>query len=303
MAALALATFSTLTSLKAADDPYLVKEFKLDGLGNLKVQTSGGNIQVSAHESNTVRVEMYLQKNGRSVDAGDERGEELLEDFKIDISQSANTVSAIAEKKNLSGFNFGNQASISFRVYVPKRISCSLHTSGGSIDLTGVEGIQEVKTSGGNLNLQDIEGKTEGHTSGGNILIADYTGIIKARTSGGSIKLQDSKGEFDIHTSGGSIKIEEVAGNIDAHTSGGSIKANLLTLDQHVRLHTSGGNIDAVLPAGIGLDLDLKGERVNTRLQNFNGKADKDRIRGSMNGGGIQVVMSTSGGHVDVEYQ
>ena len=106
-----------------------------------------------------------------------------------------------------------------------------------------------------------------------------------------------------MHTSGGSIKIENVQGSIDASTSGGSINAKLLTLDKHVRLHTSGGSIKAVLPRDAGLDFDLKGEKVNTKLQNFKGQVENDRVKGSMNGGGIQVVMSTSGGNIDLEYQ
>jgi hypothetical protein len=303
LAAFTLLIFSAFSSVKSPDEPYLVKEFTQHEPGNLEVTTSGGSINVSAHEGNTVRVEMWVQVGGKKIAAGDAEGEKILKDFNINISQEGNTVSAVAEKKENTKFQGKNHPNISFTVLVPKRTTSNLTTSGGSISLDGVEGSQEVKTSGGSLSFKNINGNVEGHTSGGSIEVLNYTGVLNGNTSGGSINLRDSKGELKVHTSGGSINIENVQGNIDASTSGGTINAKLLTLDKQVKLHTSGGSIKAVLPSGVGLDLDLQGEKVNTRLQDFNGQADKGRVKGSMNGGGIEVVMSTSGGNIDLEYQ
>ena len=294
---------SAATTKDAATPPYLTKEFTLQEPGLLNVNTIGGSIDVKAHEGNTVKVEMYLKKGNKEIEPGDPEGEKILQDFKLDISQSANTVTVTAEKKDNTK-NYGrNHPDISFTVYVPKRISSNLHAVGGSIEMDGVEGDQEVKTVGGSLNFKNMQGNTEASTAGGSISIANYSGAINAQTSGGSIDLQDSKGDLKVHTSGGSIKIENTSGTIDASTSGGSIKAKLLTLDNSVKLSTSGGSIKAVLPSGKGLDLDLEGNNVNTKLQNFSGEADKGRVKGSMNGGGILVVMSTRGGSVNLDYQ
>jgi DUF4097 and DUF4098 domain-containing protein YvlB len=106
-----------------------------------------------------------------------------------------------------------------------------------------------------------------------------------------------------LNTSGGSIDIDNVKGSVEASTSGGGIRADVTTLDKYLRLRTSGGSITAVVPTGLGLDLDLRGDRVNSKLVNFNGEAEKNRIKGSMNGGGIPVVLSTSGGSINLEYR
>jgi DUF4097 and DUF4098 domain-containing protein YvlB len=127
--------------------------------------------------------------------------------------------------------------------------------------------------------------------------------MLHAQTSGGSIRLTDARGTLQVHTSGGSIHLENTGGSIEASTSGGGIHAKVSGLEKYLRLKTSGGSITASIPGGLGLDLDLKGNRVNTKLINFNGEAEKDRIRGKMNGGGIEVVMSTSGGSVNLDYQ
>ena len=304
--ALIVALFS-VTGVAAEGQPYMVKEFTLDKPGNLKVRINGGGISVSSHDGNKVRVEMYVRKGIKWITARDEAAKELMEDYEIEIVQSDNTVSAHVERKseisNWFSWFSGDNISISFTVYVPEKISCTLNTSGGSISLSGVTGNQEVKTSGGSLSLDNIQGSMEAGTSGGGISIERYAGNLDAHTSGGPISLKDSKGELNVSTSGGSIKLDHVDGSIDASTSGGGIHATISSLTKYLKLKTSGGSITAVVPDGLGLDLNLKGNRVNAKLVNFNGEAEKDRVIGSMNGGGIPVVMSTSGGSVNLEYQ
>lgn len=301
--AIFLITNACATGFEQTGEPYMTKEFTMEGPGNLKVQTSGGSIQVASHSSNVVRVEMHV-RIGNKKNPSEDAIREALEDYEIDISESSNTISAIAKRNSsMSGWFGNNSTSVSFTVYVPQSISCNLNTSGGSIKLEGVNGVQDVKTSGGSLTLKRIEGEMNARTSGGSIKIEEYYGVLNAHTSGGSIKLNEAKGLLSVHTSGGSISLDNVSGSVEAKTSGGGIKANLLELDKHLTLKTSGGSITATIPSGLGLDLDLKGNRVNTKLMNFNGEAEKDRIIGSMNGGGIPVVMSTSGGSVNLQYQ
>ena len=285
-----------------ANQPYLTKEFSINTPGELEVVTSGGSIDVSSHSGSSVRVEMFVRKGGRLLEKSDKDASDALEDFEIEIEKSGNKVIASAERDNGSWFG-NNNVSVSFKVFVPKEMSCDLKTSGGSINLKGVSGAQELKTSGGSLNIADVKGNMDARTSGGSINIENYAGILDASTSGGSINLQGAEGELAVSTSGGSIHLEDIKGSLTARTSGGGIKANLSSLEKELKLSTSGGSITAVIPGGLGLDLDLKGNRVNTKLSNFDGEVEKDRIKGSMNGGGIPVVMSTSGGSVNLEYR
>lgn len=283
------------------EDPYLTKTFTINTPGKVMVRTSGGSITVAGHNRNDVEVKMYVKKNGSSSwFSSDDDIEEALEEYNISIRQDGNTVYAEAERRGRSWGN--NNLSISFVVEVPHDISADLNTSGGSINLSKVEGEHNVKTSGGSLNFDEITGYTEAHTSGGSINISQYDGVMKGNTSGGSIRANNSKGELKLHTSGGSIVLEDVSGSIDAHTSGGSIKAFVNDLDEYLTLKTSGGSINAVIPQGMGVDLNLTGNRVNTKLTNFTGQAEKNNIEGSMNGGGIPITLKTSGGSVNLDY-
>ncbi|MFO7256516.1 MAG: DUF4097 family beta strand repeat-containing protein [Bacteroidota bacterium] len=284
--------------------PFAVKNFTLDGPGNVEVRTSGGSITVKGGEGKEARVEMYVRVRGKTITPDHRDAKEIMDDYNITIDKSGNTIYARAERENsISGWFGNNHASISFVVYTPREVSCSLSTSGGSIEISGVRGGQKLETSGGSVRIEDIRGQTDARTSGGSIKINGYSGTLTAHTSGGSIDLANSQGDLKVNTSGGSIDITNVTGAVEASTSGGGIRADVTKLEKHLKLRTSGGSITAVIPQGLGLDLDLRGSRVNSRLVNFNGEADKDRIRGAMNGGGIPVVMHTSGGSINLEYR
>lgn len=282
--------------------PYLIKNFVLQEDGKLHVETSGGSIAVAGEDSDEVVVEMYVKKNNSWKDwFSDEDVEEALQDYNIEIEQQGNEIFAVAKRKKGGWGN--NNLSISFKVIVPRHVSTNLNTSGGSITLDNVVGEQDVSTSGGSLNFDKISGNTVAHTSGGSININDFDGNLDAQTSGGSIRLSNSTGELNVHTSGGSIVMDGITGSVEATTSGGSIRADIEELGDYLTLHTSGGSINAVVPQGMGLDIELSGNKVNTQLSNFTGETKKDYVKGTLNGGGTPVKMSTSGGSVNLDYR
>lgn len=299
---LCFASFACTNVIEKSDTPYLVKEFQMKDPGNLLVQTTGGNIHVSSHAENNVKVEMFLKEGNREIIPGDEAAKEVLENFDITIDKSSNTISAIAKKKDYKFRKFNN-ISISFHVWVPEHTSCNLQTSGGSISLHKVLGKQVVRTSGGSLKLTEITGDMDASTSGGSIRVYNYEGNLRASTSGGSITLFESQGDLLAQTSGGGIYLDKVSGKIEGRTSGGSIEANLLSVDEHVKLKTSGGSISVAMTKEKGLNLHLKGSRVNVKLDNFSGEAKKDKVVGSLNGGGTLVELATSGGNVNLDFQ
>lgn len=282
------------------DDPYRVEEFSISGPGKLEVQTSGGHITVEASESNRVRVEMYVRKNGRELSSSDTD----LDDFEIEISKSGNTIKAYARRDNGRGWKFwnNNNLSISFVVYTPREMSTDLKTSGGHIETRGVSGNQKISTSGGHLELANLMGTVDARTSGGHIDITDFEGEMNARTSGGHIDVQNAGGSIKLRTSGGHIDLKRISGTVEASTSGGGINADIASVGQFIDLRTSGGNVNISVPAGIGLDLDLKGSRVRTELKNFSGEVERDEVEGSVNGGGPKISARTSGGTVRISF-
>lgn len=187
-----------------------------------------------------------------------------LDAFTVTYEQNGNDIKIEGDKDR--GL-FNNSVSIKFIIKVPSKYNVDLNTGGGSIELS------------------DLNGKVDVHTSGGSISLGRIQGDVQAKTSGGS------------------IRVEEVAGNIDAHTSGGSIKAYISKQPtEDCRLKTSGGSVTAYLLPSIKVDLSAStsGGRVRSDFE-VSGSVSKTKVKGTINGGGPDLVLRTSGGSVSVK--
>lgn len=319
------------------DKPYFTKDFSENYLEALKVQTSGGSISVKGDDKRGVTVEMYVRTNDwKGGNASDDEIEDRLKQYDITIRREGNMVVAIAEPRDRNGMNWKNGLSIAFKVYTPRNFATDLRTSGGSIRLASLSGEQNFTTSGGSIDINDLKGNIKGRTSGGSIeatncsdnvdlvtsggsikaesmvgnirlitsggsiSLADLNGKITATTSGGGVRADGIQGDLEARTSGGSIRMKNLAASVKASTSAGSIEADFDRLGDYVSLSTSAGSVRVNMPLNKGLDLDLRGNRVSIDLKNFDGRMDKDRVQGSLNGGGIPIKLTASSGSVYV---
>ncbi|MEZ0482974.1 DUF4097 family beta strand repeat-containing protein [Fibrella aquatica] len=324
------------SQLTSQDDrPYKTQTFR--GISALRAQTSGGSLLVEGGNGSEARMEMYVHANNWNGkdELSKEEIEERLENYDIEIRQEGSTLIATARQKN-NNWNWKKGLSISFKFYTPRTLTTNISTSGGSIKMSHLTGQHQFKTSGGSIQLADmkgdIQGRTSGgsiklnechnqidlatsggsieagnsdgtirlNTSGGSIRLSGLNGVIKAQTSGGSISGDGIDGELVTSTSGGSIRIRNMAGSIDAETSAGSVEVAMSRVDKFVKLETTAGSVRVQMPMNKGMDLDLSGNRVTAPLTNFNGSAEKDRIVGKMNGGGIPVRLTANAGSVYV---
>ncbi|MEM9936027.1 MAG: hypothetical protein AAF824_20540, partial [Bacteroidota bacterium] len=306
---LALFLWVSVQAHAVDDTPTIRKTFTMSGAGQLKVTTSGGKIEVNGTSGNQVEVNMYVKRNGKVLSANDDFMSELRDVVEINISKEGNTVIAYTKRKNSNGNwwkSVFKNVSFHFQVNVPTNMSTELKTSGGRLYLADVSGEHTLRTSGGGIKLVNVSGDTDASTSGGGIkvegqkgsvrvstsgggiTIVESEGNIYGRTSGGGITLENNKGDLDVSTSGGPIRISGYAESVKASTSGGGISVDITGLTKKLSLSTSGGGIRARVPAGVGMDLDLHGGRVNVdEISNFKGSMKKNHVTGSINGGGI----------------
>ncbi len=189
------------------------------------------------------------------------------DDMSVHFKKSGDNVS-IKGDFDRSGFGFGNShIRVTYKITLPENYNVDLNTSGGSIE------------------------------------IENLIGKVDAYTSGGSISLEDMQGDVDIKTSGGSLDLDNIIGEINAKTSGGSIKLKLPTNPtKDSRVKTSGGSITAYLAKDVAVNLSAKtsGGRVSSEFT-VNGTTKKRSIVGTINGGGPELVLKTSGGSVRIK--
>lgn len=248
--ATSLVALLSVTYLQAKAD-LVERSFEVKPGGTFIVDTDSGSIEVSSHNKDTVDVQ--VEKKGKNP-----------EDFELSFSQNGDTIKVVGDRK---GSSFWGSNGAHFVVKVPSKFNLDLKTSGGSIELSSLNG------------------------------------KVDAYTSGGSITLGKIRGDVDVKTSGGSIRVEEVAGTINAHTSGGSITARISQQPLgDSRLTTSGGSVSAYLAPSVAVDLtaSTSGGRVSSEFA-VDGSVKKTRITGKVNGGGPKLVLKTSGGSVRVK--
>ena len=314
-----------------SDHLYTTKSFKDASPKKIIAGTSHGNISVSVVPASETRVEVYVRSSKWNLELSKQEIQKKLDEYyTLEISLSGDVLNASVHQKKDILFN-ETGLSISLEIYTPKAASSSLKTSHGNIDLSGLEGSQDVETSHGDISISKITGKLVGETSHGNVSVTDCNndidvstdhgditgrnceGTIKLITSHGNIDLRDLKGkvragtehgdvsgntiggELTASTSHGNVSLSGMSSSVNASTDHGDISLSVVHITGEIQMNNSNGNISLELPKGKGLDLDLQGREVSVDgMQNFNGSKSKDLVKGSTNGGGIKVSVTTN---------
>ena len=299
------------------------KTYSVKSGGNLTVLSEFGAIEIQTAAQDKVEVVITKESKSKSVEAV----EKMLADFELAFEHEGSDVHIRGTFKQ--GWEHWqkqlNRSEICFLVTVPQQYNVDLNTTNSGVSVADLTGDVRVRTSGGSLCFQNITGAVLGHTSGGSIETVNVAGdvqvrtsggsirfgairgFISGRTSGGSIKVVDCSGGTDVRTSGGGIWLGGIGKNVNARTSGGSIQAAMTTQPQsECSLRTSGGQITCTLIPDIAVDLEAKtsGGRVSTNFaveSAIQGKVPKNRLEGSINGGGPLLKLRTSGGNIHLQ--
>ncbi len=260
--------------------------------GWLMIDTDHGNIHVESGTGGEVRVIVRRTPRGNAE----------ASDFDVSFEQVGDKIMVRGE--NLYRDGGRNGVNVTFRVSVPSRFNVDLETSGGNIAVEDLDGRVKLNTAGGNLSIGRVTGEVDAQTSGGNISVDGSNADVAVNTSGGNIRLGQVGGIVRATTSGGNISVEEVNGDINARTSGGQIFARLAKQPMgNSTLRTSGGGITVHLAEDIGVDLvaETSAGRVRSDIDVLTrGELRKNRLRGTINGGGPVLELDTSAGDIHI---
>ena len=227
---------------------------------------------------------------------------DLSNELEVNFSSNAGWAEVTARRKHDSLWSHG--ISVHFEIELPAETRTEIHTGGGAITLSGLQGQSEVKTSGGPIDVMGLNGNLEAYTSGGPIHIREVTGDAHIATSGGPIEVEELEGTLKAHTSGGGIRINRVSGFVEAKTSGGPIHATYSHGNTHGGdLDTSGGPIEVSIDrsANLNLDASTSGGSVSSDLPvRVVGTMSHSHMQGSIGSGGEELRLHTSGGSIHI---
>ncbi len=312
----------SVCAASASSEQRVNEDFDAAPGGKLIVDVDFGTVDVTGGGGGKVVVDAY-----RKIDSSDEaREKEYFAESPILITKEGDTVTIRTGTPNRDRTNRNWSGNVSmdarYTVQLPKQFSVDLHTHGGAISVTGLNGEIKANTSGGKLKFTQLEGPIDGKTSGGSIEMSSCNGDsnintsggsidvktgrgrLDARTSGGSIVVRDYIGDTDVKTSGGRLALENVSGKITGRTSAGSIDLSLAEpVTGDVNLDSSAGSIDVVVPPKAGLTVDAKTSmgKIRTEIPMLAMKSDDDRLQGTLNGGGKSLVLRASVGSITIK--
>ncbi len=261
----------------------------------------GGNVIVEGWENS----EVYVSIDHNMDDS----------DARFSITENNGNVYVRGKKRGLGNWGWGNRK-LEYKIYVPSSFDTELKTSGGNVEVKGVEGDLRGSTSGGNIDAINLAGDMKFSTSGGSIDVDNVSGEGNFATSGGNVTVKMLKGEFNLATSGGNISVEDSEIEGKAATSGGSITVD--GTKGALSVATSGGNISfnnsetsgtaRTSGGNIKVDRANEGTDVATSGGNITINSARKFAIAKTSGGNIvikeidgKVEAKTSGGNIEVK--
>jgi len=283
------------------------RTLKLDPGGRFLLDTDAGTVVVHGRAGGGAHV-LFVS-----------RRDDLQDRFRFQFDEGSGSASVTAKHRRHGIWFDTDRSRVEVTVDVPFDTAVDIRTSGGAITLSEVRKPARLRSSGGSLHVEEAA-ELDGDTSGGAIRIRDVSGNARVRTSGGSIEATHVRGSLDADTSGGSVRVEGVGGDVKAHSSGGPIR--ILDAGGRVDAETSGGGVEVVFGRGndkggriessgggitISLDpaarleIDAHADRIDSDLPLTTSRGfSRESLRGTLNGGGATLRLSTSGGSIHI---
>jgi Toastrack DUF4097 len=316
-----LAVFLLVLGIASAA-PAFAEPFRLDR----KFDLAAGDRFVLVSEVGRVELRGVAGHQATIVVTSEQTDLAARYDFRFD--QVAGRLKVVAERKEkglLSWFQkLGqNPGDVRIAIEVPRETPVELDSAGGGIDLSTLGATVKANSSGGGVKVADIHGDVTLSSSGGGVEVRMVHGTLRLESSGGNVRAESIDGSVYATSSGGSVALDGISGDVEAGSSGGGV--SIAGAGGRVKAGSSGGPVRVSFAAGNskGGDIDSSGGGVAATLDGaarvevdavssggpvhcdlpvaMQGRASRDKLRGTVNGGGALLRLRSSGGGITIK--
>jgi len=127
---------------------------------------------------------------------------------------------------------------------------------------------------------------------------------LDVETTNGGIEVTGVNGMLKAETTNGHVRLDRCAGSINAMTTNGRITAELLSVDRNHtnRLSTTNGRVELTVPTNFAADIDASTTNgsIESDLPVSTHTFGKHSLRGTINGGGAPLRISTTNGSIEI---
>jgi DUF4097 and DUF4098 domain-containing protein YvlB len=205
---------------------------------------------------------------------------------------------------------------------IPSMAGADVNSVSGDIWVANIGGAAKVKTVSGEVTSEDIAGTFKGKSVSGDVKITGAKKGVECHSVSGDVEAYDVVGDAELHTVSGEVTASRIKGSIEAESVSGDleltdvsearvVKAKALSgeityvgtinPDGRYSLKSHSGDIRMTIPGSSAFDLEAKtfsGDIDSEFEITISGKISKKKIRGSVNGGGADIDLSTFSGDV-----
>lgn len=158
-------------------------------------------------------------------------------------------------------------------------------------------------SSSGDIKLEVLEaGDAAINISSGDVQLETATvETLDIKLSSGKLEINTLNSNLTEISTSSSTEIKSARGEIKLEGSSGDVDITLSALDEPLNLDISSGDITIALPEGSAFDalLDTSSGRIQSDFPVLgNLTAEEDKLKGTVNGGGVPVTLQTSSGDI-----
>lgn len=175
------------------------KTIEVTGQEYFELSNRNGRIEVTGWDQSSISIE--AEKEVRADDH--EKAKRLLKELEIIIKKTDDKVIVYVkypDQKSGSGgflswlFNDNNwNASVDFKVFVPRKMNMDVSSTNGKLDIEGCQGKIDLETTNGDINADQMSGSVNCYTTNGsvNVRLDEVTDgqEMTYKTTNGSIRL------------------------------------------------------------------------------------------------------------------
>jgi putative adhesin len=287
----------------------------VNGPADLDVRGGSGSVQIETGPVESVHVVAHIRANAwLTGDAGD-RVRRI--EAAPPIEQAGNTI-RIGQVQDEDLYR---NVSISYELTVPEATRVRSRVGSGAQTIGHLRGAVDVISGSGRIRIGQIDGDVQAMTGSGSIDVEGAGGELEARAGSGSITAvahgpvvaetgsgrieltQTSSAGIDAKTGSGGIAITGARGVVRARAGSGRIRIEGQPL-QGWDLHTGSGSITMRVVGETPFNLDAhssSGRIESSHPVNAVGASERRRLRGTVRGGGAQVLLETGSGGISIQ--
>lgn len=210
---------------------------------------------------------------------------------------------------------------VSYRVQVPPETEVLISSESGETSVRGLAGPVDVRTQSATIALQGLSGVTRASTGSGAVSAEGMTGELRVTTTSSSftgtglassllVRTQSGEvaavltatGDVDVETGSSAIRLRGVRGGLTARTQSGRVTVQGSPLRPWIaNTGSSSVSLDIEPEVGFSLDASSRSGSVVVEGGAVQGATTKRAARGSVNGGGALVKITTGSGSIRVQ--